>query len=56
MRKPDGASDMDIWTDVVISFPGAESSNPSLNIACGEKPVVLCDEEAKDAPRNFVVD
>lgn len=25
-------------------------------MACGEKPVVLCDEPAKDAPRNLVVD
>jgi hypothetical protein len=39
-----------------MSFPGAEFNIPALNIACGEKPVVLCEEPAKDAPRNFVVD
>lgn len=50
MRKAD--------TNVDIADPGADRSKPSLIAACGENPVVECDEPApaNATPQNFVAD
>lgn len=37
----------------MIAAPAADERTPSLNIACGEKPVVECDDPAKAAPQNL---
>jgi hypothetical protein len=44
-------------TYVSISRPAGDSRMPRLNIACGEKPLRLLEEDpAKAAPINFVYD
>jgi hypothetical protein len=40
----------------VIADPGMEESKPSFNIACGENPVVECDDPANAAPQNLVAE
>ena len=39
---------------VEIIEPGKEKRIPSSKIACGEKPLVECEDAAKDAPKNDV--
>jgi hypothetical protein len=39
---------------VEIIEPGKDKRIPSSKIACGEKPLVECDDPAKDAPKNDV--
>lgn len=41
-------------TYVEIELPGKDVVIPSLNIACGEKPLVEPEEWLKDAPQNLV--
>lgn len=41
-------------TYVEILEPGEDKRIPSSKIACGEKPLVECEEAAKDAPKNDV--
>ena len=41
---------------VEILEPGEDERIPSLKMACGEKPLVECEDAAKDAPKNGVED
>ena len=41
-------------TYVEIIEPGEVNRIPSLKIACGEKPLVECEDSAKDAPKKDV--
>jgi hypothetical protein len=43
-------------THADINFPDLESNRPSLNADCGENPVSLPDEKAKDPAMSFVWD
>jgi hypothetical protein len=38
---------------VEIKAPAEEDRTPSAKIACGENPVVVCEDPAKAPPQNF---
>jgi hypothetical protein len=38
---------------VEIKAPAGEDRTPSAKIACGENPVVVCEDPAKAPPQNF---
>jgi hypothetical protein len=43
-------------TNVEMEDPGVDESKPSPSTACGENPVVECDERANAPPQNFVAE